>query len=98
MRGLRINADSSKPVTVARFDMLVRDYRLFNEDSSAAYTFDSVHFINNKIALSNFTIAISSKNTEHNKKDFKIPYFELTGLDWYQLVFEENLKAEEASL
>ena len=51
MRGLRINADSSKPVTVARFDMLVRDYRLFNEDSSAAYTFDSVHFINNKITF-----------------------------------------------
>ncbi len=98
MRGLRINADSSKPVTVARFDMLVRDYRLYNEDSSAAYSFDSVHFINNKISLNNFAIAISSRNTERNKKDFKIPYFELTGLDWYELVFNENLKAEEASL
>ena len=98
MRGLRINADSSKPVTVARFDMLVRDYRLYNEDSSAAYSFDSVHFINNKIALNNFSIVVSSKNIERNKKDFKIPYFELTGLDWYELIFEENLKAEEASL
>lgn len=98
MRGLRINSDSSKPVSVQRFDMLVRDYRLYNEDSSAAYSFDSVHFVNNKIALNNFSIVISSKNTEHNKKDFKIPYFELTGLDWYQLIFEENLKAQEASL
>ena len=98
MRGFRINADSSKPVTVQRFDMLVRDYRLYNVDSSAAYSFDSVHFLNNKIALNNFSIVISSKNTEHNKKDFKIPYFELTGLDWYQLVFEENLKAQEATL
>ena len=98
MRGLSIKADSSKPVTVARFDMLVRDYHLYNEDSSAAYTFDSLHFVNNKIALSNFSIVISSKNKERNAKDFKIPYFEITGLDWYQLVFEENLKAKEASL
>jgi hypothetical protein len=98
MRGLRINADSSKPVTVQRFDMLVRDYHLYNQDSSAAYSFDSIHFVNNKIALNNFSIAISSKNADHNQKDFRIPYFELTGLDWYELVFEENLKADEASL
>ena len=98
MRGFRVNSDSVKPVTVQRFDMLVRDYRLYNEDSSAAYSFDSVHFVNNKVALNNFAIAITSKNKDHNKKDFTIPYFELTGLDWYQLVFEENLKAQEATL
>jgi hypothetical protein len=98
MRGLRINSDSVKPVQVDRFDMLVRDYRLYNADSSATYSFDSIHFINNKIALNNFSIAITANNKDHNKKDFRIPYFELTGLDWYELVFEENLKAREASL
>lgn len=98
MRGFRINSDSVKPVTVQRFDMLVRDYRLYNEDSSAAYSFDSVHFVNNKVSLNNFSLVITSKNKERNKKDFNIPYFELTGLDWYQLIFEENLKAQEATL
>jgi hypothetical protein len=99
MREFRINSDSSEPVTVARFDMLVRDYHLYNEDSSTAYTFDSIHFVNNKIVLNNFYVSTSSsKNKLRNERDFKIPYFELTGLDWYQLVFEENLLAKDAVL
>lgn len=97
LRGLRINADSSHPVAVERFDMLVQDYRLYNEDSSAAYSFDSVRFENRKITLSNFTVATeTSRQMVHNYRDFKIPYFVLTGLDWYTLIFEQNLKAEEA--
>ena len=100
MRGLRINADSSQPVSVDRFDMLVRDYRLYNEDSSVAYGFDSVRFINNKIVLNNFSVVTTATgtNVNHNKRDFKIRYFALTGLDWYQLIFEQNLEAQEAVL
>ena len=99
MRGLRINADSSEPVTVQQFDMLVRDYRLYNEDSSTTYSFDSVTFKNNKIALNNFSvITTSGRNTPRSNRDYKIPYFELTGLDWYKLVFDETLQAREAVL
>ncbi|MDP9229776.1 MAG: hypothetical protein M3O67_03765, partial [Bacteroidota bacterium] len=99
MHGLRINGDSSKPVVVNRFDMLVRDYHLYNEDSSAAYTFDSIHFVNNKIILNNFSVVTAStQNKLRNQRDFKIPFFELTGLDWYQLIFNETFKAQEAVL
>jgi hypothetical protein len=99
MHGLHINGDSSQPVVVDRFDMLVRDYRLYNEDSSAAYTFDSIHFRNNKIALNNFSVTtISNPAKIRSQRDFKIPYFELTGIDWYQIIFEENLDAQEAVL
>lgn len=99
MRGLRINSDSSVPVAVQQFDMLVRDYRLYNEDSSTAYSFDSVAFKNNKIVLNNFSVSTtSSRSAKRSRRDYRIPYFELTGLDWYQLVFEENLRAREAVL
>ncbi|HMJ47101.1 MAG TPA: hypothetical protein VK498_07205, partial [Ferruginibacter sp.] len=98
LRGLRINSDSSSPVSVARFDMLVRDYRLYNEDSSTTYGFDSIRFINNKIVLNNFIVSTLSKNKLQVEKDVRVPYFELFGMDWYQLVFEENLKAREAIL
>ena len=99
MRGLRINADSSRPVVVDRFAMLVRDYHLYNEDSSSAYTFDSIQFLNNKITLNNFSVVTtSSPDKKRSERDFSIPYFELTGLDWYQLIFEENLVAKEAVL
>lgn len=99
MRGLRINSDSASPVSVTRFDMLVRDYRLYNEDSSTTYGFDSIRFVNNKIVLNNFTIStFSGGNKLRIENDVRIPYFELFGMDWYQLVFEENLKAREAIL
>ena len=99
MYGLRINADSSRPVVVNRFAMLVRDYHLYNEDSSSAYTFDSIQFLNNKITLNNFSVVTSSSpDQKRSERDFRIPYFELTGLDWYQLIFEENLVAKEAVL
>ncbi|MDB5196172.1 MAG: hypothetical protein JWP88_542, partial [Flaviaesturariibacter sp.] len=99
MRGLRINGDSAKPVVVQRFDMLVRDYHLYNEDSSSSYTFDSIHFLNNKIVLNNFAmITAFNREKRQAKKDFKIPYFELTGLNWYELIFDQNLVAQEAVL
>jgi hypothetical protein len=100
MRGLRINADSSSPVVVKRFDMLVMDYHLYDKDSSTVYSFDSIHFINNKIALNNFTLVSDPRRVAKTAsvKNFSIPYFELTGLDWFQLVFEENLRASEALL
>ena len=83
MRGLKIFADSSAPVTVQQFDMLVRDYRLYNEDSSTVYSFDSVKFKNNKIVLNNFSVKTTSgRFTPRSERDYRIPYFELTGLDW----------------
>src|SRR5206468_5443406 len=99
MYGLRINADSSEPVVVKRFDMLVRDYHLYNGDSSTAYSFDSIHFRDNKVVLSNFSVNTEpTRFKQRNERDFKIPYFELTGLDWWDLVFDQNLNAEEAVL
>ena len=99
MYGLRINSDSSSPVVVRRFDMLVRDYHLYNADSSTAYSFDSIHFRDNKIVLNNFSVLTEpTKSQLRNGRDFHIPYFELTGLDWYELIFQQNLSAREAVL
>jgi hypothetical protein len=99
MHGLHINARNERPVVVDRFDMLVRDYHLYNEDSSTAYTFDSIHFLNNKVILNNFSLVTSANNKKAGRiRDFQIPYFELTGLDWYRLIFEETVVAREAVL
>ena len=99
VRGLRVNADSATPVVVNRFDMLVRDYRLYNKDSSSTFRFDSIHVLDNKITLSNFSVTTaSSPNEVRSIRDFKIPYFQLIGLNWYDLIFDQNLTAEEAIL
>ena len=99
MKSLRINPDSSEPVSVARFDMILRDYHLYNEDSSSELSFDSLHFINKKIVLNNFGMHIKpGKNMLQNNIDIKVPYFQLTGLNWYQLIFDQKMVAKDAVL
>ena len=99
MRGLRINGDSASPVHVERFDMLVRDYHLYNIDSSAIFGFDSIRFINDKIVLNNFSVHTTPSRLKIKSiRDFRFPRFELTGLDWYHLIFDQNVVAREAVL
>ncbi|TDH21404.1 hypothetical protein EXU57_19585 [Segetibacter sp. 3557_3] len=99
MRGLRIKPDSSVPVSVERFDMTVRDYHLYNHDSSTTYKFDSLHFLNDKVVLNNFSVLTTpGKSRQKSYRNFTIPYFELTSVDWYQLIFDQNLVAEAAYL
>ena len=99
MTGFRINPDSSEPVTIKRFEMTLRDYHLYNGDSSSAFAFDSLHLLNNRIALNNFSINSGSGRTKvRSGIDITVPYFQLTDLDWYQLIFDQKLAASEASL
>jgi hypothetical protein len=99
IRNFRINPDSSQPVSIGRFDMTLRDYHLYNEDSSSVFSFDSLHFLNSRIVLNNFAIRSGSgKNKLRNEIDIKVPYFELSELNWYQLAFEQNMVAKEAVL
>ena len=99
MRNFRIAPDSSEPVSIKRFEMTLRDYHLYNGDSSSAFAFDSLHLLNNKIALNNFSVTSSSgRNKIRNDIDIKVPYFQLTDLDWYQMIFDQKLAATEAAL
>jgi hypothetical protein len=99
MRGFRIAPDSSKPVSIKLFKMTLRDYHLYNGDSSSAFAFDSLQLLNNKIALNNFSVSSQSgHNKIRNEIDIKVPYFQLTDLDWYQMIFDQKLAAREAAL
>ena len=79
--------------------MLIKDYLLYNADSSCTYSFDSIRFANDKLLLNNFTVHTSSGiNKIRNYRDYSMPYFELLGLDWPELIFKQNFKATEAIL
>lgn len=96
---LRINPDSSKLISMDNFNMMVKGYQLYNSDSTSVFSFDSVRFSNSKLLLNNFTIhTISSGNKIRNYRDYTIPYFELLGIDWSELIFRQNLKARIAIL
>jgi hypothetical protein len=99
IRGLRVNVDADNPLSVESFEMMMKNYRMLNEDSSVAYGFQSLRFQDNKIALNNFFIDTDSKGKRQQSiKNISIPTFELTGINWSKLAFENKLEAQEALL
>lgn len=99
IKNLKINPDSAKLISLASFDMLIKGYQLYNNDSTSIFSFDSVRFANNKLLLNNFSInTISGPNKIRNYQDYTMPHFELLGVDWPELIFNQNLYADEAIL
>ncbi|MEP7251400.1 MAG: DUF748 domain-containing protein [Ginsengibacter sp.] len=96
---LRVNPDSSQEISLKTFDMLIKGYHLYNKDSSCMYSFDSIRFANDKLLLNNFSVhTTSGANKERSYRNFSMPSFELLGVDWPELIFDQNLKANEANL
>lgn len=98
IKNFRINPDSATTVSIGSFDMTLRDYQLFNADSSSIYSFDSLHFFDNRVILNNFSMLSKPGIKLRNFIDVKVPYFELTKLDWYRLIFNQEMVAKEAIL
>ncbi len=99
IKKLRINPDSSQLISLNSFDMLIKGYQLYNSDSSVIYSFDSVRFANDKLLLNDFSVHTAPGiNKMRSFRDYSMPYFELLGIDWPELIFRQNLKATEAIL
>ena len=99
IRGLHINPDSLQPVSIRQFDMTMNDYQLYNEDSTSVFSFDNLHLLDKKIILNNFGfLSKSSIDKRRNLMDIRVPYFELSELNWYRLIFEQTMAAKEAIL
>lgn len=99
IKNLRINPDSSKLISISSFDMLIKGYHLYNKDSTCIYSFDSIRFANDKLLLNNFSVHTSSGiNKIRSLRNYSMPYFELLGMDWPELIFNQNVKAAEAIL
>lgn len=96
LQGLEIKKDGPKPLTVEKFVMAIRNYENFLRDSSYSIQFDSVHFYNNRISLSNFVYQELQNNKPTNS--LRMPQFELQGLSWDDLVFQQKLKAKAVTL
>jgi hypothetical protein len=96
LQGLQIQQNALRALTVERFAMAIRNYETFLRDSSYAVSFDSILLNNNRISLSNFSFRELSKGRTINS--LSMPQFELQGLSWDELVFDQYLKAENVIL
>ncbi len=96
MQGLKVDNDAKRPLQVERFVMAIRNYENFLRDSLYALQFDSILVNNDKIYLNNFSFHQRLNGKTVNS--LKVPRFQLTGLSWDDLFFEQKLAAQEAVL
>ena len=95
MRGLSIDHSKPQPISLQSFDMAIHNYENFVRDSSYFLRFDSIHFRENRILLSNFSI-----NTEpyKDKRKIQVRHFVLSDLSWADLLFDRKVTAKQALL
>ncbi len=96
LEGLHINQNAERPLVVKKMAMAIRNYENFLKDSTYAIQFDSVHINDNRISLSNFTYKEFYPSGDSNQ--LSMPQFELYGLSWDNLIFNQELFAVKAVL
>lgn len=96
LQGLRIKKEAARQVMVDKFVMAIHNYENFLRDSTYAMQFDSILIKNDRISLSNFAY----QELENNKvvNHLVMSQFELQGLSWDDLVFNQQLKAKNVTL
>ena len=96
LQGLKVSQHAPRPLTVKSVALAIRNYENFIRDSTYKLKFDSIVIREDRVYLDRFEFQkqIGGKITN----SFSIPRFELSGLSWDDLVFNQQLKAKEATL
>jgi hypothetical protein len=96
--GIRINDTSGTVLDIDGFSYTARNYIGYTPDSIYRFGFDSLQFINSKIVLYHFTAATVKKTKAVLLRDYNVPRFEITGMDWFSFILDNHFKAEAAVL
>ena len=96
LEGLKVAQHDARPLTVKSVALAIRNYENFIRDSTYKLKFDSIVIRENRVYLDRFEFNKLSGGKIINS--FSIPRFELSGLSWDDLVFNQQLKAREATL
>ncbi|MBI3137268.1 MAG: hypothetical protein HYZ15_01650 [Sphingobacteriales bacterium] len=96
LQGLRVARQSPRPLTVKKVALAIRNFENFIRDSTYKLNFDSILIKEDRVILDRFTLHTLSGGRIINR--FSIPRFELSGLSWDDLVFNQQLKARQATL
>lgn len=96
LEGLKVSQTAARPITVKRVALAIRNYENFIRDSTYKLKFDSILISENRVFLNRFEFKKQAGGKVSSS--FSIPRFELTGFSWDDLVFNQQLKAAEATL
>ncbi len=96
--GISLNDTAAKPFNIQGFNYIIRKYVGYTPDSIYRYQFDSLQFIDNRIILYNFNIATIKKVQSILIRNYSVPKFEITDMDWPSFIFNNHFKAHKAVL
>lgn len=96
LQGLKVSQHDPRPLTVKSVALAIRNYENFIRDSTYKLKFDSIVIREDRVYLDRF--AFQKRAGGKITNSFSIPRFELSGLSWDDLVFNQQLKAREATL
>lgn len=96
LKGLKVMQHHEKPVTVERLFMNLQNYETHLQNGRYYLAFDSVRFENNVLTLTNFNFKEYAKNKII--KTLKMPGFEIGGLSWESLLYNNSFNANSARL
>ena len=86
------------PLSIGRFDFEIRNYTGYSSDSLYAIQFDSVQLRDRTVSLGRFSVRSTPKNSNSAWKEIKMKAFELQGIYWPALIFDNRIQAQKATL
>ena len=86
------------PLKIGRFDFEIRNYTGYSSDSLFAIRFDSVQLRDRTVSLGRFTVRSTAKNSGSAWKEIRMKAFELKGVYWPALIFDNRVQALTATL
>ncbi|MGJ7033941.1 hypothetical protein [Niabella hirudinis] len=94
LQGLMIRQSFDQMVKVDKFLMTLHNYETRLQDGRYALAFDSIQFLNDAINLTKFSFKEYDKGKLIN--DIQMPRFELRGLSWESLLYDNFFSARSA--
>ncbi|HUN02456.1 MAG TPA: hypothetical protein PLS00_06335, partial [Niabella sp.] len=94
IQDLEVRQGMKRPVNVHRFIMALHNYENSLENGRYSFSFDSILFKDNFLRLNNFSFKEKSKSGIVNS--IKMPYFQLQGLSWESLLYDNIFSAQSA--
>ncbi|MBZ4188270.1 hypothetical protein [Niabella beijingensis] len=94
LQGLMIRQSYDQAVKVDKFLMTLHNYETKLQDGRYALAFDSVQFLNDAINLTKFSFKEYNKGKIIN--NVQMPRFELRGLSWESLLYDNFFSANSA--
>ena len=86
------------PLRIGRFDFEIRNYIGYSSDSLYAIRFDSVQLRDRTVSLGRFAVRSTPKNANAAWKEIQMKAFELQGIYWPALIFDNRIQALRATL